>query len=581
MISFDPLYLPYPSMRMPVYAARGMVATSQSLAAQAGLHILRQGGNAVDAAIATAACLTVVEPTSNGIGGDAFALVWFRHKLHGLNASGPSPRRISIEAVAARGYREMPKYGWVPVTVPGAPAAWAALSDKFGTLPFDRLFEPAIEYAERGYPISPELAQKWDDCYQMYKTVLDAPEYEAWFETFAPGGRAPAAGEIWRSAGHARTLRDIAATKSESFYRGDLCAKISEFSRLYNGFITEQDLYDYAPQWVDPIKVNYRGYDIWEIPPNGQGLVALMALNMLNGCDVAQEEEARRVHRQIEAIKIAFADGKTFITQRDKMSVSVETLLSASFADERRRHIADRAGVPLAGKPGGSGTVYLAAADHEGNMVSFIQSNYMGFGSGLVVPGTGISLQNRGFDFSLNPQHDKRLEGGKQTYHTIIPGFITKGDQPVGPFGVMGGYMQPQGHVQVVMNLIDRGLNPQAALDGGPGGSDGGRVFRTTGGAAATDGARHAAVIRSRRVWPGSNYPQRSRKPCVYGSDRAAKRRRGCRVLGGDDRAAICRRRGLRRRPRRRLRIRRRVRAFAVAVRGNEERRSGRGGFHG
>ncbi|GAA4719708.1 gamma-glutamyltransferase [Brevibacillus fulvus] len=465
MIEFDALHYPYSSQRMATVARNGMVATSQPLAAQAGLDILKKGGNAIDAAIATAACLTVVEPTSNGIGGDAFAIVWTKGELHGLNASGVAPQSISIDAVKAAGHEKMPTYGWFPVTVPGAPSAWAALSERFGRLPLSEVLQPAINYAENGFPLSPTLAHYWNLAYNKFKKTLTGPEFENWFKTFAPNGRAPQVGEMWRSPGHAQTLRSIAETKAESFYRGELAEKIDQFSREHGGFLRKEDLAAYAPKWVNPISVNYKGYDVWEIPPNGQGLVALLALNILKGYEFAEKDTVETYHKQMEAMKLAFADGLKYITQADKMSVSVEDLLSEAYAVERRALIGEEALQPEPGEPARSGTVYLAAADGEGNMISYIQSNYMGFGSGIVIPDTGIAMQNRGHNFSLDPTHDNRLEPGKQTYHTIIPGFLTKDGKPVGPFGVMGGFMQPQGHVQVVMNMVDFHLNPQAALD--------------------------------------------------------------------------------------------------------------------
>lgn len=442
-----------------------MVATSQPLAAQAGLDILKKGGNAVDAAIATAAALTVVEPTSNGIGGDAFALVWMKDKLHGLNASGPSPQSISIEAVKARGYETMPVHGMIPVTVPGAPAAWAELSEKFGKLSLSEALEPAIHYAEQGYPVSPVLAANWNTAFQRYKKELTGEEYKEWFTTFAPNGIAPKAGEIWRSPHHADTLRKIAESNGESFYRGELAGTISDFSKKHKGFLSLKDLSDYRPQWVEPISVNYRGYDVWEIPPNGQGIVTLSALNIVKGFDFTEKESVDTYHKQIEAMKLAFTDGKAFVTDPADMNIKVEQLLSAEYGETRRHEIGEQALMPTPYQLPKGGTVYLATADNEGNMVSFIQSNYMGFGSGLVVPGTGIALQNRGYDFSLDPEHINALKPGKKSFHTIIPGFLTKQGKAIGPFGVMGGYMQPQGHMQVVMNTIDFHLHPQAALD--------------------------------------------------------------------------------------------------------------------
>ncbi|MDR3561508.1 MAG: gamma-glutamyltransferase family protein [Negativicutes bacterium] len=463
-MNYDSLYHPYPSRRSVVFAKKGMVATSQPLAAQAGLDILKKGGNAIDAAIATAACLTVVEPTSNGIGGDAFALVWTGGKLHGLNGSGPAPQSISIEAVKKAGYQELPKYGVIPVNVPGTPAAWAALSKRFGKLPLTEVLAPAIRYAEEGFPVSPIIGKLWGAGFKNYKAE-QGEQFKHWFEVFAPQGRPPAAGEVWRSARHAATLQSIAETNAESFYRGDLAEKIDGFFKKYNGYLRKEDLEAFHAEWVDPIKVNYRGYDVWEIPPNGHGMVALMALNILKGFDFSDKDTVETYHRQIEAIKLAFVDGRKYITDPRNMTVKVEDLLSEAFAAERRRLIGREAVQPEPGRPASSGTVYLATADEEGNMVSYIQSNYMGFGSGLVVPETGISLHNRGHNFSFDPAHDNRLEGGKKPYHTIIPGFMTKDNAAVGPFGVMGGFIQPQGHVMVVMNTVDFHLNPQAALD--------------------------------------------------------------------------------------------------------------------
>jgi len=465
MTKFDALFAAYSSKRRPVYARNGMVATSQPLAAQAGLDILKKGGNAVDAAIATAACLTVVEPTSNGIGGDAFALIWMKGKLHGLNASGPAPALLSAEALKEKGYTEIPTHGFVPVTVPGAPSAWAECNRRFGKLPLAEVLAPAIHYAEHGYPLSPILSKFWKKAHQSYKNNLSKDQFARWCEVFAPLGRAPKVGEIWSSMGHADTLKDIAETQAESFYRGSIADKMDHFSRRNDGFIRKEDLAGFHPEWVDPISVDYRGYKVWEIPPNGQGLITLMALNLVKGFDVREKEAVETYHKQIEALKLAFSDGQEHIAEATKMNYSIEALLSEEYAQERRQLIKDFALEPHPGKPLKGGTVYLATADSEGNMVSFIQSNYMGFGSGVVVPGTGISLQNRGHNFSLDPKHVNFLEPKKRPYHTIIPGFLTKGEQPVGPFGVMGGFMQPQGHLQVVMNTVDFHLNPQAALD--------------------------------------------------------------------------------------------------------------------
>ncbi|MNW38791.1 putative gamma-glutamyltransferase YwrD [compost metagenome] len=464
-MTIDPLYHPYPSYRTPVYANRGMVATSQPLAAQAGLEMLKRGGNAVDAAIATAAALTVVEPSSNGIGGDAFVLVWQDGRLHGLNGSGPAPATISIKALRDAGHDSIPAYGPIPVTVPGLPASWATLSERFGKLSLEETLEPAIRYAEEGYPVSPVTAYHWDKAYRVYQNELKEPHFRHWFELFAPAGRSPKAGELWRSPDHAATLRDIGRSGARSFYEGELAERIVGFFASAGGYLTAEDLRDFAPEWVDPIKASYRGYDVWELPPNGQGLVALLALSVLDGFDRFEAGSVETYHRQIEAMKLAFADGYRYITDPAGLERSPEELLGREYADRRRALIGEEALLPEHGDPRSGGTVYLAAADGEGNMVSFIQSNYMQFGSGLVVPGTGIALQNRGKDFSLDEGHPNALKPGKRTYHTIIPGFLTKDGAAVGPFGVMGGVMQPQGHVQTIMNTIDFHLHPQAALD--------------------------------------------------------------------------------------------------------------------
>jgi gamma-glutamyltranspeptidase/glutathione hydrolase len=462
-MSFDPNYHPYPSPRLPVYADRGMVATGHPLAAQAGLRILQQGGNAIDAAVATAAALTVVEPTANGIGGDVFALIWTGGKLHGLNGSGPSPALLTPDRVA--GLEKMPTYGWLPVTVPGAPASWAACVKRFGKLSLREVLAPAIELAERGHPIAPTVAWGWNRANRIFRERLQGDEFRHWFDLFVPEGRAPQAGDIWRSPAHADTLRQIAETDAQAFYTGALAEQIDRFSRETGGLIRKEDLAAFQPEWVDPIKVDYRGYQVWEIPPNGQGIVTLMALQMLEGFDFPAREDVMAYHRAIEAIKLAFADAHAQVTDPSYMKYTVAELLNPAYAAQRRALIGATAIDPQAGEPPKGGTVYLATADGEGNMVSFIQSNYMGFGSGLVVPGTGITLQNRGHGFSLQEGHPNQVGPRKRSFHTIIPGFLTKGAEPIGPFGVMGGFMQPQGHLQVVQALVDFGLNPQAALD--------------------------------------------------------------------------------------------------------------------
>ncbi len=459
------LIYPYPSQRMVTIARNGMVATSQNLASQAGLYILKKGGNAIDAAIATASCLTVVEPTSNGIGGDAFCLVWTNNKLYGLNASGYAPSSLSIKALKDKGIIEIPRFGFIPVTIPGAVSGWVELSKRFGKLPLTEVLKPAIAYAKEGYPVSPTLANNWQTAFRIYQKNLHGDEFNNWFKTFAPNNRAPEAGEIWKSENHAKTLELIAETNGEAFYHGELAEQIADFSKKYNGFISKNDLAEYQAEWVEPVHINYKGYDIWELPPNGQGLVSLMALSILKHDDFIVRDCADTIHKQIEAIKLAFSDGFKHITDKNYMNISIEELIDDSYIRQLRQLIDDYAAEPITDNPSKGGTVYLATADKEGNMVSYIQSNYMGFGSGLVVPNTGIALQNRGLNFTLDENHINSLKPRKKPYHTIIPGFLTKDNDAIGPFGVMGGFMQPQGHLQVIMNTIDFHLNPQAALD--------------------------------------------------------------------------------------------------------------------
>nr|BFD42555.1 gamma-glutamyltransferase family protein [Pseudomonas sp. FFPRI_1] len=464
MLNFSAHEYPYASQRQSVFARRGMVAASQPLAAEAGIAIMRRGGNAIDAAIACAAVLTVVEPTGCGLGGDAFALVWSQGQLHGLSANGHAPAALNIDAVKAAGHCQMPLHGWTPVTVPGCPSAWAELSRRFGKLAFAELLQPAIELARDGFALSPVVARQWQATLEEFSRHRE-PVLDAWFDTFLIDGRAPRAGEVFRNPAQARTLEELAATGCESLYRGALAQRLDAYSRATGGYLRASDLQDYRAQWVEPIKASYRGYDVWEIPPSGQGLVALMALKILEGFDFHQRDSQHTWHRQLEALKLAYSDGLHYITDPLHMKVAVADLLSDAYSSRRRAQISEQAQPPAPGDPHASGTVYLATADAEGNMVSFIQSNYHGFGSGVVLPDSGIALQNRGQEFSLDPAHANCLAPGKKTFHTIIPGFLSQGDQPLGPFGVMGGYMQPQGHVQMVMNLVDFGLNPQAALD--------------------------------------------------------------------------------------------------------------------
>ncbi len=465
-ISLDLSSNSYSSQRSATVARRGVVATSQPLAVQAGVAMLQRGGNAVDAAIATAIALTVVEPTSNGIGSDAFALVWDGERLHGLNGSGRAPAALSLDAVRAAGHEELPTRGWLPVTVPGAPSAWKAVHERFGRLPFAELFEPGIYYAEHGYPLSPIVAHYWELAARVYGR-LPGPEFRGWVETFAPSGQAPSAGDMWSSPGHAATLRRIAESGGEDFYSGRLAKAIADFARQTGGLITEEDLAAHKSEWVEPISTNYRGYEAWEIPPNGQGIAALIGLNILEGFDLASvdRDSAHSFHLQIESLKLAFADAHRYVADPAFSEVPVARLLDKGYAERRRGMIGERALDPAPGNPYSGGTVYLCAADEDGLMVSFIQSNYMGFGSGVVAPGTGIALQNRGHGFSMDPNHPNRLEPGKRPYHTIIPGFLTREGQAIGPYGVMGGFMQPQGHMQMVVNTVDYHMNPQACLD--------------------------------------------------------------------------------------------------------------------
>lgn len=467
---FSPTYQRYPSLRYPIYARGGMVNCSSPQAAAAGLEVLRQGGNAMDAAVAAAAALTVVEPSANGIGSDAFALVWSEkdQKLYGLNSSGPAPKLANAETVLTDGKDvegKMPTYGWTPVTVSGAPKAWAELTGRFGKKTLAENLAPAVRYAREGYPCSPNLAIMWKRAYDRYKETFNGPEFDAWFDTFTPNGKPYEAGDMIYLPDHADTLEMIGETNADAFYSGDLARKIDEASRKFGGYLRYEDLAAFEAKWVEPIRVNYRGYEVCEIPPNGQGIVALMALNILKEFDFPEKDCALTYHRQLEAIKLAFADAFHYVTDPDHMEMDYHRLLLPEYGAERAALISDKSQVFTNGIPPKSGTVYLCCADGEGNMVSFIQSNYMGFGSGIVVPGTGISLQNRGHDFSLDPKDANYLQGGKRSYHTIIPGFLMKDGKPVGPFGVMGGYMQPQGHVQVAMNYIDFHLDPQQALD--------------------------------------------------------------------------------------------------------------------
>ena len=458
MKSFD-WQFPYPSQRMPVLA-RNCVATSQPLAAQAGIRMLLKGGNAVDAVLATAITLTVVEPTSNGIGSDAFCILWDGKKLHGLNASGRSPAGWTFERF--KGRSAMPQRGWDSVTVPGCVRAWRDLSEKFGKLPFGDLFEPAIKYATDGFMVTPTIARLWAN------QAPDLQSQPGFADAFMPRGRAPEPGEKFSFPAQAKTLRRIAESKGDAFYNGDLAEKIAAFSKQHGAALTLDDLAAHKNDWVDPINIDYRGYTLHQIPPNGQGIAALIALGILENFDISAlpVDSVDSLHLQIEAMKLAFADTYEYVADPASMRVKPFEMLDKAYLKQRAKAIdMKQARDPAFGKPGKGGTVYLTAADEAGMMVSYIQSNFAGFGSGVVVPGTGISLQNRGLGFSVRPDHANVVAPRKRPFHTIIPGFVTRNGQPLMSFGVMGGSMQAQGHTQVMTRLVDYHQNPQAAAD--------------------------------------------------------------------------------------------------------------------
>ncbi len=441
---------------------RGAVATSQPLAAMAGMEMLCAGGNAVDAAVAMAIALTVVEPTSNGIGSDAFAFVW-DGQLHALNGSGYSPQKLTLDLF--QGLSTVPATDWRAVTIPGAVSAWRTLWSRWGSLPFEQLFTPAIRYAKEGFPVSPVTSLAWKAASSIYLPLTGA-EFIPFQQVFFPHNRAPAAGEIWQFPAAVNTLQEIAATGGESFYRGKLAELIVNFAADTGGYISASDLAKHESHWVTPISTNYRGMTVWELPPNTQGIATLIALNILSGFDLSElkRESPESYHLQIEAMKLAFADLYKHVADPNFLKVTPEQLLSSDYASKRRALIGEKAiSTALPGLPK-SGTVYLAAADGD-LMVSFIQSNYKGFGSGILPSGTGIALHNRACGFSLASEHCNQLAPLKRPLHTIIPGFITVDNQPLGAFGVMGGPMQPQGHLQVVVNLANYNMNPQAALD--------------------------------------------------------------------------------------------------------------------
>jgi gamma-glutamyltranspeptidase/glutathione hydrolase len=455
---------PYTSTRIPVFA-RNVVSTSHPLGAQAGLRMLQQGGNAVDAAISAAAVMTLVEPVSNGLGSDAFCILWDGRRLHGLNAAGGAPAAWTPDYFVRKygpDAKAPPQRGIDSVSVPGAVGAWAALSARFGKLPFADLMAPAIDIAERGYLMPPVVQQKWAAATPLLRAQ---PGFE---QAFLPWGRAPHVGELFRFPAAARALRAIAATRGEAFYRGEIAQAIEKFVAAHGGSLKAGDLAAWQPEWVEPVARGYRGHTLHEMPPSGQGMAALIALGILERFDLASlpVDSVASQHLQIEAMKLAFADVYRYVAEPSSMTVTPAQMLDDAYLAERARLIdVKKAQDFQAGNPVKGGTVYLTAADERGMMVSFIQSNFMGFGSGCVEPEFGISLQNRGHGFSLEAGSPNVVAPGKRPFHTIIPAFLTKGGQPVMSFGVMGANMQPQGHVQTLVRMLDYGQNPQAACD--------------------------------------------------------------------------------------------------------------------
>ena len=455
----------FPSRRSVVMGFGAAVATSQPLAAQAGLRMLLQGGNAADAAIAVAATLNVVEPMSTGMGGDAFALIYWAkdRRVYALNASGRAAGGATLEEYQSRGLSEVPERGILPVTVPGAPAGWADLLERFGRFGLDTVLQPAIDYAEAGFPVSERIGRSW----QAGEDLLR--RNEAATRAYLPGGRAPRAGERFQFPDLARSMRRLAEGGAQGFYRGETAEAIVATSDAHQGLLTLEDLAAHTSTWVDPIRVNYRGYEVYECPPNGQGIAALIALNMLNGYDLAGAGFGPdAIHYKMEAIKLGMTDAGRYVADPEHAFVPIQGLLSDEYAAQRRALVradgvisAPKAGLP----PTSRDTVYLCAADSEGNAVSFINSLFAGFGSGLVAAGTGIMLQNRGALFSLDPSHPNCIAPNKRPYHTIIPCMVTRDDNLSICFGVMGGLMQPQGHVQVLTNMVDHGMDPQTALN--------------------------------------------------------------------------------------------------------------------
>ncbi|MFQ5794865.1 MAG: gamma-glutamyltransferase [Candidatus Bipolaricaulia bacterium] len=449
--------------RSTVMSPKSMVATSQPLAVQAGLDILKAGGNAVDAAIAAAAVLNVVQPMSTGIGGDLFALVYHApsEKLVGLNASGRAPENATVQAYQNRGFTKMPEDGILTVTVPGAPHGWEALLKEFGTKSVSELLQPAIEYAQNGFPVTEIISRGW----QMREEKLK--QHESTAENYLIDGQAPRPGQLFKNPNLARTFRQLARDGIATFYEGEIAEQIVKESEKHDGLLSLNDLRHDEPTWIDPISIPYRGFTVYELPPNTQGLITLLALNIVEGFDLAELEHnsAQYLHTLIEAIKLAFADGMHYIADPEFEDVPIEPLLSKAYAAQRKTLIQERASPGVVhGLPEG-GTVYITVVDEQRNVASFIQSLFMSFGSGVTAGDTGILLQNRGSLFSLDPGHANHLEPGKRPYHTIIPAMVFQGETPWMSFGVVGGFMQPQGHLQLLCNLIDHQMDLQQAIE--------------------------------------------------------------------------------------------------------------------
>jgi len=451
--------------RSEVIGQHGMVATSHPLATQIGIDVLKKGGTAIDAAIAANIALGLMEPTGSGIGGDLFAIVWDakEQKLFGLNASGPAPQSISLDYFKQQKLAKIPPFGPLPVTVPGAVDGWVKLHEKFGNQSFASLFEPTIDYAKKGHPVTETIAYYLDRSKEIFKQYPNFPE--VWMKDGETMGK----GDIFKNPQLANTLEIIAEKGRAGFYEGEVAKTIADFIQAQGGFLTYEDLANFNSEWVEPVSTNYRGYDVWELPPNGQGMVALQILNILENFDVKKMGlfSSDYVHLFTEAKKLAFADRAKHYADPNFSKIPIEQLVSKSYAKERAALIdlAKAAQVDESGIPNGGDTIYLTAADQFGNMISLIQSNYRGMGSGMVPPGLGFMLQDRGELFSLEEGHANVIEGGKRPFHTIIPAFVTKDDKPYLSFGVMGGATQPQAHAQIIINLIDFGYNLQEAGD--------------------------------------------------------------------------------------------------------------------